>query len=153
MGRWTREMLLPYVYLMPESPFRKLLWCLRETADRIVLDALLLTVALTPLMGLSLVEAVAFFVARVSFGGFFTAVMLLTERLFGGLHVSGWCSADGSAAGVPADSGHCADVVANVYAPGFLTEDLRMLLIPALCNVPIALAAVFASRNILDNVK
>ena len=154
MGRWTREMLLPYVYLMPESPFRKLLWCLRETADRIVLDALLLTVALTPLMGLSLVEAVAFFVARVSFGGFFTAVMLLTERLFGGLHVK-WLVFLLMVLLlvfllIP---GIALTVVANVYAPGFLTEDLRMLLIPALCNVPIALAAVFASRNILDNVE
>src|SRR5699024_6765907 len=41
MRRLPREMMKPYVYLVPEPPFKKLLWCIRESVGSFALMAVL----------------------------------------------------------------------------------------------------------------
>ena len=37
-GRWVRELLLPYIYLIPETPFRKLWYCLRQGFEKLLME-------------------------------------------------------------------------------------------------------------------
>ncbi|MCI1955418.1 MAG: putative ABC exporter domain-containing protein [Oscillospiraceae bacterium] len=84
-GDWSRELGKPYVYLVPENPFRKLLWAsltsvLQPAADGAVLFAVLCAaVHASPLAGLIC------FLGYVTFGALFTAGNILAQRVMGGM--------------------------------------------------------------------
>lgn len=82
-GRWVRELLLPYVYLIPESSFKKLMWTLADSAWRLLPEAMLVMIPI----GLICKEGVEIIIlavfARAAFGALFIAGNLLCERLLG----------------------------------------------------------------------
>ncbi len=87
LGRWIRELLLPYVYLLPEPPFIKLVHCLRESLLRILADALVLFLPIALLLHLSPMETGACILARISYGLLFTAGNIVVQRFFSGLTI------------------------------------------------------------------
>ena len=67
LGKWVKELRYPYIYMVPESPFKKLLFCLGESLVKALIEALLLFVPLGIIQGFSPVETVMCIVARMSF--------------------------------------------------------------------------------------
>ena len=82
-GRWAKELSLPYIYLIPEPPFKKLLHTLREQFPSLVAESVIIFTALYFLIYMSIAEAVTFAIARVSLGFMFIGVNLLISRILG----------------------------------------------------------------------
>lgn len=83
LGRFNRELIKPYIYLMPDPPLKKLLYCIKETLISDVLEAIILFVPVGLIVGADPVSIVLCIVARVSFALLFTAGNVLVERVFG----------------------------------------------------------------------
>lgn len=83
LGRWARELLLPYVYLVPESPFRKLLMISLENIRMILLEAVVIFIPVGLIMGLGPVDILFVIIGRFGYGILFMAGNFMVERLFG----------------------------------------------------------------------
>lgn len=84
-GDWTRELMKPYIYLVPEPPFKKLIWAsmttiIKPAVEGTAVFAVTCAVArANPLTGLLCILLYA------SFGLLFTAGNVLSQRVFGGM--------------------------------------------------------------------
>ena len=85
LGRWVKELTRPYIYLIPEPPFQKLLQCLRTSLRGMGVEAVLCMVGVGLILGLPIGEIAALVLVRFSFGLLFMAGNLMIERLFGGM--------------------------------------------------------------------
>ncbi len=85
LGRWVRELTLPYVYMIPVSPFVKLVNVCKENVYKICVEALLLFIPVGIITQASIPDILACMVARVGFGLLFMAGNILTERILGSL--------------------------------------------------------------------
>jgi hypothetical protein len=148
-NRVILELTKPYAYLVPEPPFRKMLWCLRASVSAFGADALLLAVPLGLIVGASPEEIVLLFLCRISFSLLFTGGNMLEDRIFGGVTNRGLTMLFYfvvllllSAPGL---------VLAVVFAvSGILpmSGTAVALLAMTVCNVPMALLALFLARGI-----
>jgi len=84
-GRWLKELLLPYVYLTPVSPFKKLISICGETLLKSAVESVVLYILIGFIIGASPVDIAFCIVARVGFSYLFMAVTILLERLFGSM--------------------------------------------------------------------
>ena len=83
-GRWAKELLLPYAYLVPEPPFKKLVFMMLEQFPALVVQSLVTFIPFyfifdevdSPL-------AAMLCAARICFGWLFIGVNLLIQRIFG----------------------------------------------------------------------
>lgn len=82
-GRWIRELLQPYIYLVPETPFKKLIQCLRESIAQYALEAMVLMVPMGLICGLTPVEILLAVAARFVMACLFVAGNLMVDRFFG----------------------------------------------------------------------
>ncbi|HCR43156.1 MAG TPA: hypothetical protein DIV41_01115 [Ruminococcaceae bacterium] len=85
LGDWTRELAKPYIYLVPEPPFKKLIWASMTTIIKPALDGVVIFAVMcaaaraNPLTGLFCALLYA------SCGFLFTAGNVLAQRLFGSM--------------------------------------------------------------------
>ena len=84
-GRWVREMLLPYIYLIPEPSFLKLVGLMRESVLRAVLESVVIFVPAGLILGLGPVGILACILARFGFSLLLMAGNVLIERVLGSL--------------------------------------------------------------------
>lgn len=149
MGRLMKEMTKPYVYLVPEPPTKKLLWCLRESAGGYIVSSVLTFAPMCLFVEAPVPSVAAAAVAYFTYAYLFTAGNLVTERVFGTVTVKALIflfyflvliimAAPGVAAGIFA---------------GFVMPEFLALLILAGVNVLVTLLAVFACRNILASAE
>ena len=82
-GRWAKELTMPYVYLIPEKPFIKLLYTIREQVPALAAQSVLNFVFLPFLIHCDVLTAIGMMAARFGFGFVFIGVNLLLDRLFG----------------------------------------------------------------------
>ena len=147
-GRWSKEVLLHYIYLIPEPPFKKLLFTLREQIPSLIAQSVVAFVPLYFILYCSIPEIASMIVARVTFGWLFISVNLIMQRIFG---TSGnkamlvivlflLCAV----AAVPA-------IVAAVAVGSLLPMgSFVMYLAMAAINIVIGTIVVFACRNVLE---
>lgn len=83
LGRFNRELIKPYIYLIPEPPLKKLLYALKESLLTDALEAVLIFVIVGCILGSPPVTVVFCIVTRISFALLFTAGNVLVERVFG----------------------------------------------------------------------
>ncbi len=83
-GRWAKELTLPYVYLIPEPSFKKLLYTIKEQLPALAAQSVLNFVLLPFLIDCDWLTCIAMMTARFSFGLLFIGVNLLLSRLLGG---------------------------------------------------------------------
>lgn len=86
-GRWAKELLLPYVYMVPEPPFRKLVMILGEAFQKNLLESVIVGVGIGLITQAGVFEMIALVVVRFSASVLFIAGTILAERLFGGLTI------------------------------------------------------------------
>lgn len=83
LGRFNRELIKPYIYLIPEPPLKKLLYAIKESLLTDALEALILFIIVGLILGSSPLEIALCVVARITFSLLFTAGNVLVERVFG----------------------------------------------------------------------
>lgn len=150
LGRFNKELLKPYLYLIPEPPLKKMLYALKERLITDSIETLLIFLPVSFILGLSPLECICCIVGRLSFALLFTAGNVVVERIFGTV------------------SSKVLILVFYFLAlilmmlPGILLGILLMALLPALpavltmflgiCvgNVVLALLALFLCRNLLQ---
>lgn len=147
-GRWAKELLQPYVYLIPEKNSKKLFNILREQFPSMAVESVLCFIPVYLILKLSIAEIIGMIVARITFGFLFIGINLILQRLFG--------SSDKKLLvitvyfvfillfSVPAIA---AGVLLGMYLP-FNPEFAYFAV--ALINVPISAVILFCCRNILE---
>lgn len=80
-GRWIKELMMPYIYMIPGSPSKKLFFILPELLPRILSDSILHCAVIAFVCKTGIILAAVFVFARISFGFLLTASALLASRL------------------------------------------------------------------------
>lgn len=83
LGRFSRELSKPYLYLIPEPPLKKLLYALKESLITEVAESIVLFVLAGLILQASPLDILACIIARISFSFLFTAGNVVVERVFG----------------------------------------------------------------------
>ncbi|SCJ62580.1 Uncharacterised protein [uncultured Clostridium sp.] len=82
-GRWTRELTMHYIYMFPQSPFKKLIASTSEGILKSFTDGIIIFVIVGIIAKASPIDIMICIVARVGFGLVFTAADVLAERVIG----------------------------------------------------------------------
>ena len=151
-GRWVKELARPYIYMIPETSFHKLLHCLRESMLGFVLEAVLLMVPMGLILKMQPLDIAIAVVARISFSILFVAGNLLLEKLFAGMKLKVLLImlyfltmilliAPGVALGIV------------LYSNGilFLSEAFTVLSVITVMNLMISPLILYLCRNVLNN--
>lgn len=150
MGRFNLELIKPFIYLMPEPPLKKLLYCMKETLLSDVWEAVIIFVPAGLLVGADAMAIALCVVARLSFALLFTAGNILVERVFGTV----------SSKMLVLFFYFLALVV--LAAPGIILGVVLMTVLPeavgllglflgmVVLNVPIAVLVMYLCRNLLQ---
>ena len=89
MGRFSWEISKPYIYLIPEPPFKKLLWATAETLMADCVEAVFLFIPIGLILNIGLLNTALCIIARISFSLVCTAGNMLVERVFGTVRSKG----------------------------------------------------------------
>ncbi len=84
-GRWVKELLLPYVYMIPEPAFKKLINVIKESILKIIFEAIIMFVVIGLILKAPALEIILCIIARIGFGILFIAGNILIERVLGSL--------------------------------------------------------------------
>ncbi len=82
-GRWMKEITMPYIYLIPEKPFKKLLHTVKEQIPSIIFESTVLFVILYFVLSLDITQTVSMAISRVSFGILFIGTNLVFLKATG----------------------------------------------------------------------
>lgn len=82
-GRWLRELTSPWIYLVPEPPFRKLVAICLEQIRTIAVEALVVMIPVGLICKASPLVIVVLILAKIGYGIFYMAGNILIERLLG----------------------------------------------------------------------
>jgi len=150
-GRFPKELTKPYVYLVPEPPFKKLIACLRESFSGFILEAVIVFVPVAFILQLSVIDTLMCILARISFALLFTAGHILVERVFGTVvsKILVFVFYFGTLLLLCVPGILTAVLLTSLNLP-MLTENVAILLALAVCNIPIALLVCFLCRNMLQ---
>lgn len=85
-GDWARELSKPYIYLVPASPFKKLLFASLTSIIKPFLDGVLLFVAANFILGLNPLAVVVSILVYTSFSCLYCGINILTDRVLGFLN-------------------------------------------------------------------
>ena len=150
LGRITKELLKPYVYLVPEPPFQKLLCCLYEGLLKTVLEALIIFIPVAFILNLSWLEAVMCILARISCGALFLSCNGFVERFFSSVRIKALSFVLYFAlllvVLIPAI---CAGILLPFLSSSASIAKILAFFGIAAANFLVALAALFSSRNLL----
>lgn len=150
LGRITKELLKPYVYLVPEPPFQKLLCCLYEGLLKTVLEALIVFIPVAFILNLSWLEAVMCILARISCGALFLSCNVFVERFFSSVRIKALSFVLYFALLlvflIPAI---CAGILLPFLSSSASIANILAFFGIAAANFLVALAALFSSRNLL----
>lgn len=81
-SRWSKELALPYVYMIPQKSYKKLFYTLKGELAPLVLESILCFIPAYFIMQLSINDIITMTLCRISFGLLFLSINLLLQRLF-----------------------------------------------------------------------
>ena len=147
-GRFNLELTKPYLYLLPEPPFAKLLWALTETIPSALAEGTVIFIPVGLILSLPPAEVLLCILARLTYSVIFLAAEVVLERLWGGVASRGLTmllfmalaiglSLPGIAAGI------------FIAAAGGLHFS-NSLAVAALVNLACSGVALFLCRNMLQ---
>ena len=152
-GDWTRELSKPYLYLVPEEPFRKLLWASMSTALKPVLEGVLFFTVLTAALQAEPLAGLTAFLGYASFGLLFLAGNILSQRVFGSLTNRGVVMfLYLFMLLVLMSPGVAGSIVLFFAMPQTIAEGARLLLaglVAVAWNILVSLGIIYACRNLL----
>ncbi|MEQ8201147.1 MAG: putative ABC exporter domain-containing protein [Syntrophomonadaceae bacterium] len=148
-GRINKELTKPFIYLVPEPPFVKLVQNLREMLPGALVEAVVIFVPVGLILGLGGPDICACILARVSFALLFAAGNIVVERFWSGaskaltmllyITVMTVLAAPGAALALVVSS--------NLL---LISENFIVFLVMAIVNIPVSLLVLFLCRNMLQ---
>lgn len=148
-SRINRELYKPFLYLVPEPPFQKLLHCLRELLPSALAEAAVVFIPVGLILGLGPVGIAVCLAARLTYSLLFQAGNLLLERFWSGASKVLMMTLYFLILILLTLPGILLGLFVGLFLPlpgGFLTG----LAAAALVNIPIALGLLYGLRNMLE---
>ena len=150
-GRWVKELVKHYIYLIPETPFRKLLYCIRGTAQKIFLESLIFYLIISTFADVTVPEVILAIITRASFGLLFMSANIFIERFFSTVTVKFIAVMLYFLSMILfAVPGIILAVVLSITQAIPLPENILILASLLVCNIIVTLVAMYASRNMLE---
>ncbi|NMA09214.1 MAG: hypothetical protein GX929_08895 [Clostridiales bacterium] len=150
LGRMPKELPRPYIYLIPEPPFKKLFWSIAESLPKLALYSLLCFAPIALICGLSAAETVLCTLAGFSFAYLFLSGFVLVERVFSGLTVRALELVFFFITMVLlAAPGIVLAAIFNTVGVTILSSDATIFLAMLACNSLIATIVLYLCRNML----
>jgi len=149
LGRIVKELTKPYIYLVPEPPFKKLLHNLREGFSPALTEAVLIYVPVAFIMKLSPLDTVLCIAARMSFQLLFTSGVVLIERIWSGASKTFVILLYIVVMILIAAPGFVAAILMSTYCL-IISENFTILCTMIVVNVPVALLILYVCRNMLQ---
>ena len=151
LGRFNKELLKPYIYLLPEPPLSKMLHALRESLPSAVVEAILMFVPVYLIVGMNVPEMIFCILARISFTMLFIAGNVILSRIWSG----------SAAKGIVmllyivimlllAAPGVVLAIIAAAFGWVLITGMTTAFLIMTVCNVLVSILGFFLCRNMLQ---
>jgi hypothetical protein len=151
LGRFNKELLKPYIYLIPEPPLKKMLYGLAEALPSAFIEAVIIFIPVSFILSLSPVDALFCIIARMSFAMLFTAGNIAVERLWGGSSSKSLVMLLYFALLIlMAVPGILLSILAATSGLIIISKDVSILLALVVCNVPVSLLTMFLCRNMLQ---
>jgi hypothetical protein len=151
LGRWVKELVKHYIFLIPEPPFRKLLYCIRDAVQRMLVEAVILFAIISFMIDITVPEFILAVLARVSFGMLFMSANIFVERFFSTVTVKVLATIIYFMSMIVfAIPGVAVTVILFVTQAVPLPENILILSSLAICNTIVTLIAAYASRNMLE---
>ena len=82
-GRWAKELSYPYIFLIPESSYKKLLYMVKSDVPSIILESILCCIPMYFICYLTVTDVIGMILARISFGLLLIGINLLLQKIFG----------------------------------------------------------------------
>lgn len=82
-GRWAKELMLPYVYMIPQPAFKKLIMICSQSILQMFIESALIFIASSFFLKVLPIEIIMCIIARTSMGILLLAINILIERLVG----------------------------------------------------------------------
>ncbi len=151
LGRFNRELTKPFIYLVPESPFKKILYALAETFPTELLESALIFIPVSIILGAPALVCILCIVGRMTFSFLFIASSIAIERLWGG--------SLSKMAGVLiyfvvdillSAPGIVLAVVLGANEISLFSPDVTSVLCITLMNIPVASLVIYSCRNVLQ---
>ena len=147
LGRLNKELLKPFVYLVPEPPFKKLLQCTCEMFLPAVLEAAVIYVPVALIIKMSALDTVFCIAARVSFSMLFCAGNVAIARIWSGANkVFGVLLYMHYGSNLGARRCACGIAVLTVT---IISANITILISLIACNI-VSLLVFYACRNMLS---
>ncbi len=151
IGRFSKELNKPYIYLVPESSFLKLLANVRESLPRFLIEALVIFIPVGLLLRMSVIEIAFCVLAHTSFAILFTVNMMLVGRIFGtfskNMFTFGFYMLATLILSLPGIAGA---IVVAVIDWQFISMNVTMLAVLLICNIVVSLVVMLSCRNMLQ---
>ncbi|MDO4288778.1 MAG: putative ABC exporter domain-containing protein [Eubacterium sp.] len=146
-GRWVKETILPYIYLVPQSPFKKLLWASLESLMDGLVGGIIILIPCGLILGETPAMIAAALLARLGMTCLLSADNILVQRLLSSIQSKALLSL---LYYLLLFISIIPGIIAAV-ALGIVTVNLpAALLADAVVNLLLALGFVFACRNVID---
>ncbi|MBR3817294.1 MAG: putative ABC exporter domain-containing protein [Clostridia bacterium] len=81
-GRWAKELAYPYIYLIPEKPFKKLVYLIREQIPSVIIESIICFIPVHFILKTDILLTLSMMAARAAFGLIFIGANLVFQRLF-----------------------------------------------------------------------
>ncbi|MEG0379452.1 MAG: putative ABC exporter domain-containing protein, partial [Eubacterium sp.] len=85
MGRWIKELPLPYIYMIPQKPFKKLIFASLESVVDSFISGIIIFVPCGFILGAPVTLIAAAILARVGIAALLSAGNILVEKILGSL--------------------------------------------------------------------
>lgn len=152
-GRWLKEFLSPFLFLVPESAFKKLFWILQENMLKLAVDSIVFGIPIGLICGLNPLGILGMVLVRFAIGVLVVAANIVVEMLFGSLHIK-WMVMILYFVGVfvLAVPGVVLAVVLALAAPAGLVV-FAALSGFSIATLLLSLLMIFLCRNVLNNAE
>ena len=147
-GRWTKELISPYVYLIPEKPFRKLLNMIWEQIPKIVAESIICFIPVHFILKETVSFTASMIAARIGFGFIFIGANLIMQRLFSTAKRNAVTVIVYMLITVLLSLPSVIAAVVVIFSPFFTMESTFLITIPV--NMAVAGVTLFFVRNILQ---
>lgn len=151
LGRFNRELCRPYIYLIPESPVKKMFYATLETLPTAIVESVLIFVPCAVLLKAGALECILCIICRVTFALLFTGGNIIIERL--------WSGSLSKVIGflvyllvniLLALPGVAAIIACNALGIVIVNTTVTALVCMTIINLPVTLLAFYLSRNMLQ---
>lgn len=151
LGRFNRELTKPFIYLVPESPFKKMLYALAETFPTELLESALIFIPVSIILKASIPVCLLCIIGRLAFSFLFLSSSIAIERIWGGSlsKVAGvfiYFLVD-ILLSVP---GIALAVILGTNGIALISSDITSVLCITLMNIPVASLIIYSCRNVLQ---